>query len=138
MQNSNNDLIQPQIQFADFRERFIAYIIDSFLVGYAFVFLLKVDFGDKASSVFITNKAVLQAILVLLYMAYHGFFLSSSLQATPGKWFMGLYVVNKDGSKLGFFKGLFRNSVGYMLSKIIFCFGFLWLHSQKGKPLCTI
>jgi uncharacterized RDD family membrane protein YckC len=132
MQDSNN-YIQPKVQFAGFRRRFAAFIIDSFLIGCGLGFLQGIVFNVEENGVVHTNETISYAISFLAMIIYHGFFLSSKWQATPGKMCMGLYVVNNDGSKLSFFKAICRNSIGYIISSIILYFGFLMIAFTEKK-----
>ena len=100
-----------QFQFASLSQRFIAHIID-------YVILL--------IPMTITMLIIPVIFPVLLALAYNvGFW--STRGATPGKMFMKLKVVDKNGSFLTVEKGIIR-FLGYFVSGIVILLGYFWVH----------
>jgi len=52
---------------------------------------------------------------------------------TPGKMLCGLTVIRKDDRPCGFFRSFLRETLGKLLSGIIFSFGFLWAGLTRSK-----
>jgi uncharacterized RDD family membrane protein YckC len=100
-------------------KRFLAYLIDGFVVGGAtaaliFILVLGASGGDLDPSAIelIGNAAQLGAIAVNIL--YGAIMESSSRQATLGKMAMGLVVTDQMGQPLSFGKALGRNVVKYL------------------------
>jgi uncharacterized RDD family membrane protein YckC len=52
---------------------------------------------------------------------------------TPGKWLLGLYVIDESGDTAGFFRMLLREFIGKPLSMIVFGLGFAWVLVDKDN-----
>jgi uncharacterized RDD family membrane protein YckC len=46
---------------------------------------------------------------------------------TPGKWFMGIYVIDHEGDPAGLFRMLVREWLAKPISGLVFGLGFLWI-----------
>lgn len=111
--------VDMELAIPDSGKRFVAYLIDGFVVGAAsaaviFVMVLAVSGGsmDQGEIELIGNVAQLAAIAVnILYGAVME---SSGRQATLGKMAMGLVVTDDRGQPLSFGKALARNVVKYL------------------------
>ena len=137
-------------QFAGFWRRFVAYMIDGFIIMVVFVILAIVAgvayfagamSGDSQSWIAQwTNPErmgsfglSISAFYLLLYMIYFTYFHGLNGR-TPGKSLLGLQVVTADGSPLSF--GIaFLRSVGYLVSSLLFTvpLGFIWIVFDKKK-----
>jgi len=51
---------------------------------------------------------------------------------TPGKWLLGLYVVDEAGDSASFGRMLVREFIGKPLSTIVFGLGFAWILIDKN------
>ncbi len=135
-------------KFAGFWRRSIAYSIDGFLVGFVFIILMIIagvayfagamsgngtammakmtDPGQMASfTLWIWVFAIFVNIGYFTY--FHG-----STGRTPGKMLLGLQVVTTDGGPLTFGVAFLR-SVGYLVSSLVFCLGYIWAGFDKKK-----
>jgi uncharacterized RDD family membrane protein YckC len=69
---------------------------------------------------------------------YYPVFDSSSAQATPGRFIMGLRVVNENGQRLNFSRALIRHLMAYV-SGLLMCLGYLiQLFTEKRQTLHDI
>ncbi len=100
---------------AGFGERFVAYLIDSIIVGVAYfiVFVL-------------TNQVIGLLAALIIGVGYYVYFWTNSGQ-TPGKMAMGLKVVSADGGGLLDVGGALIRYVGYIVSGIPIYLGFFWV-----------
>lgn len=122
-----------------FWRRFVAYFIDSLIVGIAFVPLgiLLVPFASSQSAsgmgVYWGGQLILKGLQLAVTFCYFGYFLSKK-GASPGKMVMGLKVVNNDnGTNLSFMMAGLRCTVGYMISAITIFIGFIMAGVRQDK-----
>ncbi|MCC8371911.1 MAG: RDD family protein [Rickettsia endosymbiont of Pseudomimeciton antennatum] len=102
---------------------YIIMILICIAVGLVWLFLT--DISLFLAEIFV--DWVFSAALLLLFL-YIPIFESSSIQATPGCYILGMKIINKNGTRIGFFKSLFRfitlvliNSTGILLIANIVC-----------------
>ena len=134
--------------FAGFWRRFIAYMIDGFIVSVVIIFL-----GVVAGVAYIAGAmsgdgnaivaqmtdpdklALLTAWIWLLTfavnIAYFTYF-HGSTGRTPVKRLLGLQVVSVTGESISFGTAFLR-SVGYLVSSLVFCLGYLWVAFDRRK-----
>jgi uncharacterized RDD family membrane protein YckC len=135
-------------KYAGFWRRFIAYMIDGFIISIVFMILMFVAgiafFAGTMSSgnnLWITEinnpeKMISYTLWfwffsTLINIAYFTYF-HGLTGRTPGKMLLGLQVVSVDGSRISF--GIaFLRSVGYLVSSIVFCLGYIWIGFDKKK-----
>ncbi|PKN18956.1 MAG: hypothetical protein CVU71_09210 [Deltaproteobacteria bacterium HGW-Deltaproteobacteria-6] len=137
-------------QFAGFWRRFVAYMIDGFIIGVVFIILAIVAgtayfagamSGDNQVWIaqltdperFGSFGILITAFYLLLYMIYFTYFHGLNGR-TPGKNLLGLQVVSADGSPISF--GIaFLRSAGYLVSSLLFTvpLGFIWIAFDKKK-----
>ena len=134
--------------FGGFWRRSIAYIIDGFIVSIVLIVVSVVGSvayfsgamsGD--SSVIIaqlTDPIQLSSLTVWIWLltfavniAYFTYF-HGSTGRTPGKMLLGLQVVSVTGAPISFGTAFLR-SVGYLVSGIVFCLGYLWIAFDRRK-----
>ena len=109
-------------QYANFMQRLVAAIIDSFI----FMFVIGV------LAVFTLGIALLFSWA--LAWVYYAAFESSKHQATPGKIIMGLMVTDMNGNRITFAQAMLRG-FGHVLSAVFFI-GYFWmLFSDKNQGL---
>lgn len=130
----------PAVQYAGFWLRFVAYMIDSFVIGavvmaIAIPLILALGLGAGLTAAGgDPNPAAIMALISLyfgfivaavvgqwLYFAYSE---SSSWQATVGKKVLGLKVTDLDGNRISFGKATGR-FFGKILSSMILNIGFI-------------
>ena len=106
------------VRLGGFWERFAAYFIDVIILGIAGVILNFIPILG-------------QIVILLLGPAYFTYFYGTTGQ-TLGKKVLGLKVVKLDGSDLTYGKGFLR-CVGYIVSEVVLCIGFLMIGWDKKK-----
>jgi uncharacterized RDD family membrane protein YckC len=135
-------------QFAGFWRRFVAYMIDGFIIGIIFILLMMVaGFAYLAGAMSGHGGAILAKITdpeqmasltlwmwafsIFINIAYFTYF-HGSTGRTPGKTLLGLQVVSADGISISY--GIaFLRSVGYLVSSLVFCLGYIWVAFDKQK-----
>ncbi len=135
-------------KFAGFWRRFVAYMIDGFIVSVVFVILVIVAVlayfagamaGDSHAWIAgLTNPEHLAALTawiwlfsILIKIAYFTYF-HGSTGRTPGKMLLNLQVVSAAGTPVSFGSAFLR-SVGYLISTLVFCLGYIWVAFDKKK-----
>ena len=134
--------------YAGFWRRLIAYSIDGFIIGVIFIVLAfvagiaffsgTISSGSTAWMNEINDPKLMlsftlwfwifsTAINIIYFTYFHG-----STGRTPGKMLLGLQVVSVDGSQISFGVAFLR-SVGYLVSSLVFCLGYLWIAFDKRK-----
>ncbi len=134
--------------FGGFWRRFIAYMIDGFIVSVVIIFLGVVAgvayisgamSGDGSAIVArMTDPAKLASLTAWIWVltfavniAYFTYF-HGSTGRTPGKRLLGLQVVSVTGESISFGTAFLR-SVGYLVSSLVFCLGYLWVAFDRRK-----
>ncbi|MDD3249944.1 MAG: RDD family protein [Smithellaceae bacterium] len=134
--------------FAGFWRRFVAYMIDGFIVSVVIIFLGVVAgvayiagamSGDGSAIVAqMTDQAKLASLTAWIWLltfavniAYFTYF-HGSTGCTPGKMLLGLQVVSVTGESISFGTAFLR-SVGYLVSSLVFCLGYLWVAFDRRK-----
>ncbi len=135
-------------RFAGFWRRFVAYMIDGFIIGMISLILMIIAgiayiagamSGNGGALIAKISDPVQMASLtlwiwacsILMNIAYFTYF-HGSTGRTPGKRLLGLQVVSADGSSISY--GIaFLRSVGYLVSSLVFCLGYIWIGFDKKK-----
>src|SRR5512145_2947598 len=135
-------------RFAGFWRRFVAYMIDGFIISMVFIVLMIIAgvaffagamSGDNQTWIAaLTNPERMASITLwiwlftlLLNIGYFTYF-HGSTGRTPGKMLLGLQVVSADGKPISF--GIaFLRSVGYLVSAMVFCLGYIWIGFDRKK-----
>lgn len=92
-------------------KRFLALIIDAIILALASFLLLRIPYlGGFLSFIFA--------------VVYFTVFETSSLRATPGKYWLGLSVTTETGDTLSFTQSLIRHFTKYISSAFL-CFGYV-------------
>lgn len=135
-------------KYAGFWRRFIAYMIDGFIIGIIF-FVLAVIAGiaffagimSGGNNAWIAGMNDPEQMLsltlwfwiftTLINIAYFTYF-HGATGRTPGKTLLGVQVVSVEGRPISFGTAFLR-SVGYMVSSFFFCLGFIWIGFDKKK-----
>jgi len=141
MENLTNSHIQ--VRYAGFWLRFIAYIIDDLIMGFA-GFLISIPFiggvifsaigiGENVESTENTVKGIagilgsvigLVMLLVILGWLYYALMESSKNQATLGKMALGLKVTDLEGNPVSFARATGRY-FGKIISGMILNIGYI-------------
>jgi len=135
-------------KYAGFWRRFIAYMIDGFIIGIV-VFILAIIAGiaffagimSGGNSAWIAELNDPERILslslwiwlfpTLINIAYFTYF-HGATGRTPGKSLLGVQVVSVEGTPISFGTAFLR-SVGYMVSSFFLCLGFIWIGFDRRK-----
>ena len=135
-------------KFAGFWRRAIAYGIDGFVVGLILILLSTIAGVAYFAGSMSANSGAIAAKLtdpglmasftlwtwILSLFVNIGYFtyFHGSTGRTPGKMLLGLQVVTADGGPLTF--GIaFLRAVGYLVSGLVFCLGYIWIGFDKKK-----
>ena len=128
------------VEYAGFWRRFIAYIVDRFIIGIPFSIIILAflvpsiiamcssppdpDQIPFAVISFVLGWLWLIALVLIAHLLYFTFFESSKLQATPGKMLIGIIVTDLQGQRISFLRALGRN-LGKVLSHMLLNIGFI-------------
>ena len=103
------------MNYAGFWRRLAAYLIDGFFM--------------------IILYMILAPLSIIASFLYYPVFNSSSLRGTPGKYLMGLVVVNADGSQLSFKTAIIRHFMTMLSSCLFFLGYFMFFFTEKKQTL---
>jgi uncharacterized RDD family membrane protein YckC len=134
--------------FAGFWRRFIAYMIDGFILSViliVFVIVAGVAYFNGAMSGSSRDLLVrlsqpktmamfttwIWAFPLFMNIAYFTYF-HGTTGRTPGKMLLGLQVVSANGEPISYGVAFLR-SAGYFVSGFIFCLGYIWIGLDKRK-----
>jgi uncharacterized RDD family membrane protein YckC len=122
-------------QYAGFVTRLVAFVVDLIIVvvlvivgnaavGLVTTVLKNIHLVRSGSLTDTIASALAIALGVVIFVAYYiGFWLGAG--QTPGKRFMGVRIVRRDGGRVVLWN-VGRRFLGYWLSSILFL-GFLWI-----------
>lgn len=108
------------MKYAGFWKRFVAAILDVLILILPLMAL---------------NWVLPVAGSIVLCILYYPVFESSSLQATPGKFWMGLKVLNENGQTLSFPRAVARFLLKYVSSLILMIGYLMQLFTEKRQTL---
>ena len=91
-------------------------------------FLLRLIFLIPSSNAYF----FILPVFVILNAIYFSYFESTALKATPGKYFIGLYVIDENGCRLSGYQAFFR-FLGKIVSFFTFGYGFIIIAFKKNK-----
>jgi len=122
--------------------RLLAYLIDSIILYFldSLVLIATGLFLGKGSVSFDTTDLMGANLGYLLYYlamsmmigCFYFTYCHGVTGQTIGKWICGLKVVQKNGEPLGLGRAFLR-WLGYWVSSIVLCFGFIWIAFSKQK-----
>ena len=159
MDNIQNEVVEPKIpvinsevKYAGFWIRWVALIVDNFIVSAAaliFVVALVSLWGLSSvvkdiSSVFgVFSKIiglVAPFVILLAFLIPWIYFIvmTNKKGATLGKKLLGLRVISENGEKLSLGKIILRETVGKFVSGMIFSIGFLMVAFTEKNKVFTI
>jgi len=111
--------MEVEMNYAGFWRRFVASIIDGIILG-ALVGILAAIALETASWL----GSIIGIIYVIGFWTWRG--------QTPGKMVMGIKIIKTDGSPIGIGRAILRY-VGYLVSTIIICIGYLMIAWDSKK-----
>ncbi|MEO9967314.1 MAG: RDD family protein [Reichenbachiella sp.] len=112
----------PKIKYATFAQRLLAFNLDMTLFLFTVVPLL----------IFIEDDVLFVVLFLAVICLYHAGFESSPWQATFGKKYAGLVVVDLEGSRISFGRALLR-IITKNLSLLLFFSGFLMIYIRRDR-----
>ena len=139
----------PPVRYAGFWRRFVAHLIDQFILGIAaFVVLLPglallgvgigagiMDESDSAIGLIIAAIAAYLIAIVLILVGqwlYYALMESSGKQATLGKLALGIVVTDLSGNRITFGRATGRY-FGKIISGMIMCIGYIMAGFTERK-----
>lgn len=135
------------MQFAGFRRRFVAYVLDALPITglvaalsyqfFGFDAVLKRYSAREPGDIdtrweFLAARNRIRDASLVLYLTYCGVMEASALRGTLGKWVVGIEVLNSDGSPLSYAQSGKRNAVK-ALSLWACGLGCLWVAWSRSK-----
>ena len=112
-----------ELNYAGFWRRFVALIIDSIILGFVGgIFIVIVRWIYPQAGSIMGN--IIGIVYTLAFWTFWG--------QTPGKMVMGVTIVKADGAPIGFGRAILRY-VGYWVSTIILCIGYLMIAWDSKK-----
>ena len=117
-------------------KRWIASMLDLLIPVLAFlIFIVTGTFmGPGHGSFGSISLVVLSLIISIAFLAYVVWALFLFTEGTtPGKKILGMRVVKEDGANAGFLTMLIRETVGRLISSLVFFFGLLWILIDKDN-----
>ena len=125
------------MRYASFWKRWLAYMIDSVIVGLiagvpagCLGGIIPAFMSGMDENVFVIVMVIVIFIVVLWALVasslYFGLMWSRTGQTLGKKW-LGIKVVTADGYPPTFWRALGRAVLGYWLSGVAFSLGFLWM-----------
>jgi len=109
------------MNYAGFWRRLVAVIIDGVILG-AITGVLMAIFGAQQAASWLGS--IIGIIYVIGFWTWRG--------QTPGKMVMGIKIIKTDGSPIGIGRAILRY-VGYLVSTIIICIGYLMIAWDSKK-----
>jgi uncharacterized RDD family membrane protein YckC len=121
---------QLDVRFANLTLRIIAYFIDTLIISFPLYIIQEIFFIENRSVDALSFKIFIVNLLV--WTLYYGTFESSSLQATLGKYILGLKVIDENSNRLSFKKACLRYLATF-ISIIPFGIGIWTIASDEKK-----
>ena len=139
---------ETNYKYGGFWRRFVALIIDDIVVTVVYLILFMIFAGDITSYYDYHNISIESAedlsdidlypffisnlLYLLLEVAYYAGMHSSSKQATIGKMCLDMKVVDKDGNRISFLRGVGRYFAKF-LSALILLIGYIMAAFDSKK-----
>ncbi len=127
---------------ASFLQRLLAWLIDQaiLIILYSLaMFVIGLVIGVyKQSQIQIPNLILFLGLIGFLFFLWLGHFLYfgyfwSRQERSIGMGMMSIRVVKVDHTSLSFIEAGLRGSIGYYLSGLIFCLGYLWFFVDEQQ-----
>ena len=126
------------VRYGGFWIRVLAYIVDTIIVGVIYA-IIGMFFGlgfdsvmmedAQAASMMTSAMGLLNILIVILYSVG---FISSSLQATPGKLLVGVKVTDDQGQRISILRALGRE-LSKIISALILLIGYIMVAFTDRK-----
>jgi predicted Zn finger-like uncharacterized protein len=126
----------PQQPFAGFWTRFVAYLLDTTILG-AVQFVVSLALGFAGGSLIDSGGGMAMAMIsalcgTVISIAYAVFFTGYNGQ-TPGKMALRIQVVRCDGTPMTYGRAFLREVIGKFASAIILGIGYLMVAFDRNK-----
>ena len=111
------------MEYAGRLHRFLAFLVDAIVISIIILVLGAVGVIDPLDNEAGASTQVVEAVIAFGYYIL----LTAAFGATLGKMALGIKVVDESGQKAGFFKVLIRETIGKVVSGLIFLLGYIWV-----------
>ncbi len=122
----HNLLEMHQLTLASVLKRFIAFIIDDFLMSVVFIFIIWNDFEKATSSVQMINIMDSYILVYMLLKIIYQTLFAYMYGATLGKMVMKIKIIDIKTLQKPSLTASFNRAVFRIVSEMIFYLGFLW------------
>ncbi|MDP6821807.1 MAG: RDD family protein [Dehalococcoidia bacterium] len=123
--------VAAPLYYATFGVRLVAAIIDWIVIWLIWI-VMGIALGAAEPAVDL-DYYYTRLLLLILPFGYHSVF-TATRGRTIGKSALGLRVVSEDGTKPGLDQALIRETIGKLVSTVVFYIGFIWAaFSREGK-----
>lgn len=78
------------------------------------------------------NTVILLSFLSLIQILISGFFIRK-FGGTVGKLLTGIEIVDGDDKYISFWRAVFRQTIGYTVSGLLFWLGFIWIFVDRDR-----
>lgn len=111
--------------------RVLAYLIDTFVIA-SLVYIAKLTLQMVGQDLTVVHILV---PIITISIFYYTFFEGSKMQASPGKFFLGLQVTNLTGQKISFAKSSLRYALSVFSHLLMFVGVLLSLFTKYNQTL---
>ena len=125
--------------YAGFWSRFVAAFIDGIILTFLYAaVVIGVSFSLGTSSATYLAEylkgvgGIITAISLVVLILYHPLFEASPMQGSLGKHFVGIFVTDMEGRRIGLWRALMRN-LAKVTSTVLLCVGYLMIAFTKQK-----
>ena len=125
--------------YAGFWRRVIAAFIDGVILIFLYAaVVIGVSFALGTSNATYLAEymkgvgGIITAISLLVAALYHPLFEASPMQGSLGKHFVGIFVTDMEGHRIGFWRALMRN-LAKVTSSVLLCIGYFMIAFTKQK-----
>lgn len=122
--NSETENLASDVKYASNLYRYAASSLDGLItaiLGFIFALILT------------SNEPETGGNLISLFSLIYSVLFVKLKNATPGKRFFGLEVRMEDGSSISWLRAILRETVGKILSVVVFMLGFIWILFDKRR-----
>jgi len=126
---------RPDMEYGGFWRRFVAFIIDSILLGAVIAGLaipLGISLQDASMERAISTILIFQLVVYVVRWLYYAIMEASVNQATLGKMIVGLIVTDEAGNRLSFGRATGRN-LAKIISEYVIYIGYIMIAFTKKK-----
>lgn len=135
----NTPEVPAALIYAGFWRRVIAAVIDGVILTFLYAAIvigvslsLGISDAQSLAEYLRGTGGIVTAITLFVLVLYHPLFEASPMQGSLGKHFVGLFVTDMEGHRIGFWRALMRN-LAKVTSSVVLCIGYLMIAFTKRK-----